>query len=145
MLYSQLLPLCYFFKGEAMCPLEYDRKTRESYGLPKKWFAKISPSLLMMQILISVLHKLWQLMWVNGILILCMKWWKPTSKSALNYVLSSYNRTNTDVYHLRKVSIFSIQATKIPLYSPICQSLSSSNNVLINNILTQIELKKTKT
>ena len=33
---------------------------------------------------------------------------------------------------------------KIPLYSPTCQSMSSSNKVLINNTLTQIELKKTK-
>ena len=35
MLYSQLLPLCYFFKGEVMCPLEYDRKNEG-----KLWFAE---------------------------------------------------------------------------------------------------------
>ncbi len=34
---------------------------------------------------------------------------------------------------------------KIPLYSPTCQSMSSSNKVLINNIVTQVELKKIKT
>lgn len=35
MLYSQLLPLCYFFKGEAMCPLEYDGKNEGEL-----WFAE---------------------------------------------------------------------------------------------------------
>ena len=35
MLYSQLLPLCYFFKGEAMCPLEYDEKNEGEL-----WFAE---------------------------------------------------------------------------------------------------------
>ena len=34
---------------------------------------------------------------------------KPILKSALNYVLNSYNHTNTNVFQLRKISIFSIQ------------------------------------
>ena len=33
---------------------------------------------------------------------------------------------------------------KIPFYAPTCQAMSSPNKVLINNILTQIELKKAK-
>lgn len=35
--------------------------------------------------------------------------------------------------------------TKISFYAPTCQSIPSTNKVLINNILTQVELKKTKT
>ena len=110
----------------------------------KKWFAKTSPNLLMMQTLVSVLHKLWQLMGANGVLILCLKWWKLILKSDLNYVLSSYNRTYANICHLRKISIFSIQATKTPLYSPTCQPLSSSNKLLIKHVSITFFVKNTK-
>ena len=63
MLYSQLLPLCYFFKGEVMCPLEYDRKNEG-----KLWFAEK-----MICEHLSELVDDANLMWVNGLLILCMK------------------------------------------------------------------------
>ena len=35
MTYNQLLEYCYFYKGEVMCPLEYDRKNEG-----KLWFAE---------------------------------------------------------------------------------------------------------
>lgn len=36
MTYNQLLEYCYFYKGEVICPEEFDKRMRESYGLPKK-------------------------------------------------------------------------------------------------------------
>ena len=36
MLYNQLLEYCYFFKGEVMCPLEYDRKNEEKAMVCRK-------------------------------------------------------------------------------------------------------------
>lgn len=36
MTYNQLLEYCYFYKGEVLCPKEFDKRMKESYGLPKK-------------------------------------------------------------------------------------------------------------
>ena|GEM_PF-4668657 len=43
--------------------------------------------------------------------------------------------------YLNKRTYFSIQATKILIYSPTCQSLSSSNKPLIKHIDTIFLLK----
>ena len=73
MTYNQLLEYYYFYKGEVICPEEFDKKNEGELWFAEKMICEDLLSLLMMQTLVSVLHKLWHFMWANGILILSMK------------------------------------------------------------------------
>lgn len=109
MTYNQLLEYCYFYKGEVICPKEFDKKNEGELWFAEKMICEdlselvddANPRVSFAQAVASYVGK-----WDPYSLYEVME---PTSKSALNYVLSSYNCTYANVYQLRKISIFSIQ------------------------------------
>ena len=109
MTYNRLLEYSYFYKGETIYPEEFDQKNEGMLWFAEKMIWEdlselvddANPRVSFAQAVPSYVGK-----WDSYSLYEVMETY---FKSTQNYVLSSYNRTNTYVCHPRKISVFSIQ------------------------------------